>query len=49
MEELEQKKKLRTAVKSKATRFKTYVEAYNPNVETIYELESRLEKFEQLW
>ncbi|XP_043461973.1 uncharacterized protein LOC122498348 [Leptopilina heterotoma] len=49
MAELIEKKKIRTVIKSKATRFENFINNYVPVTETFFELESRLEKFEQLW
>ncbi|XP_018369742.1 PREDICTED: uncharacterized protein LOC108765485 [Trachymyrmex cornetzi] len=49
MEVIEELKRQRTTLKSRATRFKTFVENYADSVENRIALESRLEKYNELW
>lgn len=48
MAELIEKRKSRTVIKTKATRFENFINNYVPAVKTFFELESHIEKFEQL-
>lgn len=49
MEQLEMLKRQRTTLKSRATRFKTFVENYVDSAENRLILDARLEKYNELW
>lgn len=49
MEELDNLKRQRTTLKSRVTRFKTFLDRYDDTDENRLILESRLEKYEELW
>jgi len=49
MENLETLKRQRTTIKSRATRFKTFIENYEHSIENRLILEARLEKFNESW
>ncbi|XP_051166519.1 uncharacterized protein LOC127284864 [Leptopilina boulardi] len=49
MAEVADLKKKRTILKSKATRFKNFIEGYEASEETIFELETRIDKLDLLW
>lgn len=42
-------KRRRTSVKAKATRFKNFIEGFDSSSDSIYELESRIERLDELW
>ncbi|XP_012234575.1 uncharacterized protein [Linepithema humile] len=49
MAELEALKRQRTTIKSRATRFKTYIDSYVDSLQERFILESKLEKYNESW